>query len=173
MQCLAATPVIPTLSTKTKKKEEEEGKNTMSKSVNRVQLLGNLGKDPEVRYTSAGTPVAQLSLATSYRVKGNDGNFEDRTEWHIVVLWNRLAEIAGEYLKKGSKVYIDGRNQTRSWDDKTTGQKVYRTEVIANELVLCGGNGGNGNISIPTNDGTAESGEGDQFTGAETQDIPF
>ena len=130
----------------------------MSKSVNRVQLLGNLGKDPEVRYTPAGTPVAQMSLATSYRVKGNDGNFEDRTEWHIVVLWNRLAEIAGEYLKKGSKVYIDGRNQTRSWDDKTTGQKVYRPPRSSQMSSCCAAaTAVTAIFRSPTNDGTAES----------------
>ncbi|HEY7099404.1 MAG TPA: single-stranded DNA-binding protein [Terriglobales bacterium] len=111
------------------------------KSVNKVILLGNLGKDPEVKYTPGGTPVAKITLATNERYKDKEGNWQDRTEWHNVVLWQRLAEIAGEYLKKGGKVYIEGRLQTRSWDDKNTGQKKYATEVVASDLVLLGGRG--------------------------------
>ncbi|MBZ5599938.1 MAG: single-stranded DNA-binding protein [Acidobacteriia bacterium] len=111
------------------------------KSVNKVILIGNLGKDPEVKYTPSGTPVAKLALATNERYKDKEGQWQDRTEWHNVVLWQRLAEIAGEYLKKGSKVYIEGRLQTRSWEDKQTNQKKYMTEVVANDLVLLGGRG--------------------------------
>jgi single-strand DNA-binding protein len=112
------------------------------KSVNKVILIGNLGKDPEVKYTPSGTPVAKLTLATNERFKDkNSGEWQDRTEWHNIVLWQRLAEIAGEYLKKGSKVYIEGRLQTHSWDDKQTNQKRYMTEVIGNDLVLLGGRG--------------------------------
>ncbi|MFZ3341809.1 MAG: single-stranded DNA-binding protein [Terriglobales bacterium] len=114
------------------------------KSINKVILIGNLGKDPEVKYTPQGTPVAKITLATNERFKGKDGNWQDRTEWHNVVLWQRLAEIAGEYLKKGGKVYIEGRLQTRSWDDKTSGQKKYMTEVVASDLVLLGGRGEGG-----------------------------
>src|SRR5947207_9064098 len=109
------------------------------KSVNKVILIGNLGKDPEVKYTPQGTPVAKLTLATNERYKDKDGQWQDRTEWHNVVLWQRLAEIAGEYLKKGGKVYIEGRLQTRSWEDKQTNQKKYMTEVVANDLVLLSG----------------------------------
>jgi len=111
------------------------------KSLNRVQLIGNLGKDPEVKYTPSGTPVAKLTLATNERYKDKNGEWQDRTEWHNVVLWQRLAEIAGEYLKKGGKVYIEGRLQTRSWDDKQTNQKRYMTEVVASDLILLGGRG--------------------------------
>jgi single-strand DNA-binding protein len=111
------------------------------KSVNKVILIGNLGKDPEVKHTPQGTPVAKFSLATNERYKDKDGNWQDRTEWHNIVVWQRLAEIAGEYLKKGGKVYIEGRLQTRSWDDKTTNQKKYMTEVVASDLVLLGGRG--------------------------------
>jgi len=111
------------------------------KSVNKVILIGNLGKDPEVKYTPQGTAVAKITVATNERFKDKDGNWQDRTEWHNVTLWQRLAEIAGEYLKKGGKVYIEGRLQTRSWDDKTTGQKKYMTEIVANDLVLLGGRG--------------------------------
>jgi single-strand DNA-binding protein len=111
------------------------------KSVNKVTLLGNLGKDPEVKFTPQGTAVAKLALATNERYKDKEGQWQDRTEWHNVVLWQRLAEIAGEYLKKGSKVYIEGRLQTRSWEDKQTNQKKYMTEIIVNDLVLLGGRG--------------------------------
>jgi single-strand DNA-binding protein len=122
----------------------------MAKSVNKVILIGNLGKDPEVKYTPQGTAVARLTVATNERFKDKAGEWQDRTEWHNVVLWQRLAEIAGEYLKKGGKVYIEGRLQTRSWDDKQTNQKKYMTEVVANDLVLLsgrsdsGGSGGEG-----------------------------
>jgi single-strand DNA-binding protein len=109
------------------------------KSVNKVILLGNLGKDPRSQVTLKASPW-QI-LATNERYKDKDGNWQDRTEWHNVVVWQRLAEIAGEYLKKGGKVYIEGRLQTRSWDDKTTNQKKYMTEVVASDLVLLGGRG--------------------------------
>jgi len=113
----------------------------MAKSVNKVILVGNLGKDPEVKYTSTGTPVAKFSLATNEGYKDKNGQWQDRTEWHNIVAWQRLAEIVGEYVKKGSKVYIEGRLQTSSWDDKETGQKKYKTEIIANDLVLLSGRG--------------------------------
>jgi single-strand DNA-binding protein len=116
----------------------------MAKSVNKVILIGNLGKDPEVKYTPQGTAVAKITVATNERFKDKSGNWQDRTEWHNVVLWQRLAEIAGEYLKKGGKVYIEGRLQTRSWDDKQTNQKKYMTEIVANDLVLLSGRGEGG-----------------------------
>ena len=111
------------------------------KSVNKVILIGNLGKDPELKYTPSGTAVAKFSIAPSYRFKDKNDQWQDQTEWHNVVAWARLAEIAGEYLKKGSKVYVEGRLQTRSWDDKNTNQKRYMTEVVVNDLVLLGGRG--------------------------------
>ncbi len=113
----------------------------MAKSVNKVILLGNLGKDPEVKYTPSGTAVAKFSLATNERYKDKAGEWQDRTEWHNIVAWQRLAEIVGEYVKKGSKLYIEGRLQTSSWDDKESGQKRYKTEVIASDLVLLSGRG--------------------------------
>jgi single-strand DNA-binding protein len=139
------------------------------KSVNKVILLGNLGKDPEVKYTPQGTPVAKITLATNERFKDKDGNWQDRTEWHNVVLWQRLAEIAGEYLKKGGKVYIEGRLQTRSWDDKQTGQKKYMTEVVASDLVLLGGRGegggesGGGSRGASTSASSSSNRGGDNF----------
>src|SRR6202166_1783912 len=111
------------------------------KSVNKVILIGNLGKDPEVKYTQGGMPVAKFSIATNERFKDKDGQWQDRTEWHNVVAFQRLAEIVGEYLKKGGKCYVEGRLSTSSWDDKETGQKKYKTEIIANDLVLLSGRG--------------------------------
>lgn len=113
----------------------------MARSVNKVILIGNLGKDPEVKYTPTGTPVAKFSLATNESYKDKAGQWQERTEWHNIVAWQRLAEIVGEYVKKGSKLYIEGRIQTSSWDDKQTGEKKYRTEIVANELVLLSGRG--------------------------------
>ena len=111
----------------------------MAKSVNKVILLGNLGKDPEVKYTPSGVAVARFTLATNERYKDKEGNWQDKTEWHNLVAFQRTAEIAGEYLKKGRSVYVEGRLQTSSWDDKESGQKKYRTEIIVNDLVLLGG----------------------------------
>ena len=131
------------------------------KSLNRVQLIGNLGKDPEIKYTPQGTPVAKITIATNERFKDKAGEWQDRTEWHNVVLWQRLAEIAGEYLKKGGKVYIEGRLQTRSWDDKQTGQKKYMTEIVASDLILLGGRGeggGGGGEHSQSSRGAAGSG---------------
>jgi len=132
------------------------------KSLNRVQLIGNLGKDPEVKFTPSGTPVAKLTIATNERFKDKGGEWQDRTEWHNVVLWQRLAEIAGEYLKKGGKVYIEGRLQTRSWDDKTSGQKKYMTEVVGTDLILLGGRGegGGGGDSSGSSRGSSSSSSG-------------
>jgi single-strand DNA-binding protein len=116
----------------------------MAKSVNKVILIGNLGKDPELKYTPQGTPVAKFSLATNERYKDKQDQWQDRTEWHNIVCWARLAEIAGEYLKKGRSVYIEGRLRTDSWEDKNTHEKKYRTEIVANDLVLLGGKGEGG-----------------------------
>lgn len=114
----------------------------MAKSVNKVILVGNLGKDPEVKFTPSGVPVAKFSLATNERFKSKSGEWEERTEWHNIIAWQRLAEIVGEYVKKGSKIYIEGRLQTSSWDDKQSGEKKYKTEIVASDLVLLGGESG-------------------------------
>src|SRR5258707_13473562 len=116
----------------------------MAKSVNKVILVGNLGKDPEVKFTPSGVPVAKFSLATNERFKDKAGEWQDRTEWHKIVVWQRLAEIVGEYVKKGSKIYIEGRLQTSSWEDKQSGEKKDRPEVVASDLVLLGGRGEGG-----------------------------
>jgi single-strand DNA-binding protein len=106
-----------------------------------VILIGNLGKDPEIKYTPSGLPVAKFSLATNERYKDKGGEWQERTEWHNIVAWQRLAEIVGEYVKKGSKLYIEGRLQTSSWEDKQSGEKKYRTEIVASDLVLLSGRG--------------------------------
>jgi single-strand DNA-binding protein len=134
------------------------------KSLNRVQLIGNLGKDPEIKYTPQGTAVAKITIATNERFKDKAGEWQDRTEWHNVVLWQRLAEIAGEYLKKGGKVYIEGRLQTRSWDDKQTGQKKYMTEIVANDLILLGGRGEGGGAEFAGSRGASAGNNFDQRT---------
>jgi single-strand DNA-binding protein len=111
----------------------------MAKSVNKVILLGNVGKDPEIRSTPSGTIVANLTLATSDRQKDQQGNWQDKTEWHNLVAFSRTAEIIRDYVKKGTKLFVEGRLQTSSWDDKQTGQKRYRTEIIINDLSLLSG----------------------------------
>ena len=111
----------------------------MSKgSVNKVILIGNLGSDPELRFTPSGVQVANFSLATSESWTDKAGERQERAEWHRIVLWRRLAEVAGQYLKKGSKIYIEGKLQTRSWEDQN-GQKRYTTEVVANSMEMLEG----------------------------------
>jgi single-strand DNA-binding protein len=112
----------------------------MAKSVNKVFLLGNVGKDPEIRSTGGGTMVATFGLATTDRTKDQQGNWQDRTEWHNVVAYGRTAEIIRDYVKKGHKLFVEGRITTRNWDDKEhPGRKVYRTEIIVNDLSLLSG----------------------------------
>ena len=118
-------------------------------SVNKVILVGNLGRDPEVRYMPNGDAVANYSIATTETWKDKNGMRQEKTEWHNIVMYRRLAEIAGEYLKKGSQVYIEGRLQTRKWQDKTSGQDRYTTEIIANEMKMLGGRGGGSAGSAP------------------------
>jgi single-strand DNA-binding protein len=116
----------------------------MAKGVNKVFLLGNVGKDPEIRTTGGGMTVASFSLATAERAKGADGQWTDKTEWHNLVCFQRTAEIVRDYVKKGSQVFVEGKIQTRSWDDKTSGEKKYKTEILVNELSLLGGRGEGG-----------------------------
>ncbi len=117
----------------------------MARGVNKVILIGNLGKDPEVRYMPSGSAVANVTIATSEQWKDKQsGERQERTEWHNVVFFNRLAEIAGEYLKKGSKVYIEGSLRTRKWQDKNSGQDRYTTEIVANDMQMLDGRGGAG-----------------------------
>lgn len=149
----------------------------MARGVNKVILVGNLGRDPEVRYTQSGSAVANITIATSEGWKDKQtGENVERTEWHRVVLFQRLGEIAGEYLKKGSKVYIEGRLQTRKWQDKNTGQDRYTTEIVADNLQMLDsrGSSGGGSYEKPAAAATGTSNASaapnlDQFD----DDIPF
>ncbi len=117
----------------------------MARGINKVILIGNLGQDPETRYMPSGGAVTNLTIATSETWKDKQtGQPQERTEWHRVVFFNRLAEIAGEYLKKGSKVYIEGSLRTRKWQDKSTGADRYTTEIVANEMQMLDSRGGGG-----------------------------
>jgi single-strand DNA-binding protein len=135
------------------------------KSLNKVTLIGNLGRDPELRYTNSGVPVATFSIATNETWRDQEGNLQERTEWHNIVAWQKLAEICGEWLKKGSKVYIEGRLQTRSWDDKNTNQKRYMTEIIATDMIMLDSKG-----ARPPEEAGAEPAEP---TGPVKDDLPF
>jgi single-strand DNA-binding protein len=152
----------------------------MAKSVNKVILLGNVGKDPEIKATASGTVVATFSIATSERFKDKTGNWQDRTEWHNLVAYQRTAEIVRDYVKKGNKLYVEGRLQTSSWDDKTTGQKKYKTEIIVNDLSLLSGRGeGDGSSGGYSKSNTASfdqrgpSEDFSQSTEITDDDIPF
>lgn len=107
-------------------------------SLNRVELIGNLGRDPEIRFTTNGTAVASLALATSEKLKNKNGEWEERTEWHNIILYGRTAEVAGEYLTKGKSVYLEGKLKTRKWQDKT-GKDRYTTEVVGEKMLMLGG----------------------------------
>ena len=109
-------------------------------SLNKVMIIGNLGKDPEIRATASGQSIATFSLATSEKFKNKSGELEERTEWHNIVLWGKLADIAGQYLTKGKSVYIEGRIQTRKWEGKD-GHDRYTTEIVGDKLQMLGGKG--------------------------------
>lgn len=140
-------------------------------SLNKVMLIGNLGRDPEVRYTTSGTPVASFSIATTDRFKNKAGDWEDRTEWHNITLWGRLAEIAGEYLAKGKTVFIEGRLQTRKWQDRD-GKDRWTTEVVGEKMQMLsakGDGGGRGRGS----DETSYAPSYDEPAFNPDDDIPF
>ena len=120
-------------------------------SVNKVVIVGHIGADPETRFTPSGIAVANLNLATNESRKNSEGEYQDHTEWHSCVLFGKRAEFAGEYLKKGQLVYLEGRLQTRSWEDDS-GTKKYRTEVIGNEITMLGKKVGAGSSSQQSND---------------------
>ena len=158
----------------------------MAKSVNKVILLGNVGKDPEVNFLPSGSAVAKFGLATSDRFKDKGGEWQDRTEWHNLVAFGKVAEIIRDYVKKGAKLYVEGSLRTSSWDDKTSGQKKYKTEIIVNDISLLSGRGegeGGGSYTRQGSSGSSSSGDksggyaqpapdyGD--TGITDDDIPF
>jgi single-strand DNA-binding protein len=141
-------------------------------TVNKAVLVGRLGKDPEMKYTPSGTAVASFSIATNYSIKDGEGNFVDKTDWHNIVVFGRRAEFAGEYMSKGKLVYIEGRIQTRSWEDQN-GNKRYITEIISSDVQLLGSKGES------TSKETEESAADDQpkdipiQEDEEADDLPF
>ncbi len=127
----------------------------MARSVNKATLIGNLGNDPEIRTTSGGSRVATISVATNRRWTSRTGEMQEETQWHRVVAWNKLAEIAEQYLKKGDRIYVEGRIQYRQWEDQN-GQTRYSTEIVANDVVMLGGRGDGAELETqkaPTNGG--------------------
>ena len=126
-------------------------------SVNKVILVGNLGKDPEVRYMPSGEAITNITVATTDAWKDKQGEKQERTEWHRVAFFGKLAEIAGEYLKKGSQVYVEGRLQTRKWQDKE-GQDRYTTEIVADRMQMLGGRSGGGMGSMDRDSGSQSMG---------------
>ena len=157
----------------------------MARGVNKAIIVGNLGRDPEVRYAANGNPIANVAVATtdSWRDK-QSGERQEKTEWHRVVFFGRLAEIAGEYLRKGSQVYIEGRLQTRKWEDPKTGQERYTTEIVANDMQMLGSRGGSGampradtgDVGSKASASRSSSPAGDPGSGGDLDlddDIPF
>jgi len=138
----------------------------MAKSLNKVMLIGNLGKDPELRYTTSGVAVATFTLATNESWRDQDGNTQERTEWHNIVAWRKLAEICGEWLKKGKKIYIEGRIQTRSYDDKNTGTKRYVTEIVADNMIMLDSKGASEPAPVGSSEQTSQP-------AAVADDLPF
>ena len=142
-------------------------------SVNKVILVGRLGKDPEIRSTPSGTSVAKFSLATDDKYTDRAGEKQERTEWHNIVVWGKLAEICGQYLKKGKLVYLEGSIRTDSWDDKESGQKKYRTEIVANQMQMLdrrGDEGGGGGYAPSRSSGSSRPGN-DQVE--DDEEVPF
>jgi single-strand DNA-binding protein len=144
----------------------------MAKSENLVILVGNLGKDPELKHTQGGTAVAKFTLATNDRYKDKDNNWQDRVEWHNITCWGRTAEIAAEYLKKGRPVYVKGSLRTDSWDDKQTGQKRYITYVNVSDLILLGSGNGKSEGGA-TDPGGSASDEPEFASAGQGEEWPF
>ncbi|MEM1249837.1 MAG: single-stranded DNA-binding protein [Acidobacteriota bacterium] len=134
--------------------------------VNKVILVGNLGRDPELRSTPSGQTLAKFSVATTRKWRDRDGNRQEQTEWHNIVCWGRQAEVAGQYLTRGKQVYVEGRLQTDSWEDKETGKKMYRTEIVCDNFQMLGSRGDA--PSAPRHDGPQ-----DNYGPADDDDIPF
>lgn len=158
----------------------------MAKSVNKVILIGNVGGDPDVKYTPGGIPLAKFGLATNESYKAKSGEWQERVEWHHIIAWQHLAEIVGEFVQKGKKLYIEGRLQTSSWEDRQSGEKKYRTEIVAQTLLLLGSGNGNGNANGHSASGQESGGPSSRQptrrheaeilpaeTGITDEDIPF
>jgi single-strand DNA-binding protein len=143
----------------------------MAKSVNKAILIGRLGRDPETRSTPSGTTLTKFSIATDEKFTDRSGERQERTEWHNIIAWGKLGDICGQYLRKGSLVYIEGSIRTDTWDDKQTRKKMYRTEIVAQEMSMLdskrdsGGGGEDRSYSAPATSSVADSPEDD--------DVPF
>jgi single-strand DNA-binding protein len=150
----------------------------VAKDLNKVMLIGRLGTEPELRYTSQGTPITTFRMAVSRNWRDSDGNAHDETDWFTIVAWNRLAEICGQYLHKSSRVYIEGRLQNRSWDDPQSKEKRYRTEIVASDMILLDGRPREDDERspgrAPGRDGPRTAGHiPDDTIGFGEEDIPF
>lgn len=153
--------------------------------INKVIIVGRLGKDPEIRSTPSGTSVARFTVATDERFTDRNGEKQERTEWHNITAWGKLGEICGQYLRKGKLVYIEGSIRTDSWDDKETGQKKYRTEIVANTMKMLdrrgddegGGGGGGQRGGYNQNSRSSGSGGGGRSSGSDMidddEEVPF
>lgn len=139
----------------------------MAAGVNKVTLIGNLGADPDLRHTQAGTPVCTLSLATNESYKDRDGEKQERTEWHRIVVWSKRAEVVAKYLSKGRQVYVEGKLRTKKWEDKE-GNTRYTTEIVAHDVQFLSGGGDGSGSGAPAGSTPA----GDPFGGPD-DDIPF
>ena len=153
----------------------------MAEGLNKVMLIGNLGRDPELRYTQGGQPILNMRLATNESFQNRDGERQERTEWHSVILWGKRGEALGKILSKGSQLCIEGRLQTRSWEDKQ-GQKRYSTEIVATNVILLGGRSGGGaggggqsfdDGPTPSDDMMSGGGAGSGGGANDDDDIPF
>jgi single-strand DNA-binding protein len=140
----------------------------MAKDLNKVTLIGRLGQDPELKYTQSGIAVAKFSLATSMSWKDQDGNNQEKTEWHNIVVWRKLAEICAEYLKKGSKVYVEGSLSTSTWEDENK-KKHYKTEVVMNDMIMLDSKG----AGDSSGSSAAVSNTAAETTSAKDDDLPF
>jgi single-strand DNA-binding protein len=154
--------------------------------LNKVILIGNLGRDPEVRSTPSGQPVARFTLATNRKWRDKGGQRQEKTEWHNIVVWGKQAEIAGQYLTKGKQIYLEGRIETSSWDDRNTGEKKYKTEIICDNFQMLGQRGGDfessegrgGGYGASSSSPSSQSGPsydegGGGYGEPEEDDIPF
>tara|TARA_B100000676_G_scaffold85465_1_gene85611 strand:+ start:5872 stop:6309 length:438 start_codon:yes stop_codon:yes gene_type:complete len=145
----------------------------MARGINKAIVVGNLGRDPEVRYSANGNAIANVTIATTDSWKDRQsGERQEKTEWHRVVFFGRLAEIAGEYLKKGSQVYVEGRLQTRKWEDRD-GNERYTTEIVAADMQMLGGRGGGGDTQGGSAPDFGEASSGSSPSGDFDDDIPF
>ncbi len=150
----------------------------MAKDLNKAMLIGRLGTEPELRHTPQGAPITTFRLAVSRQWRDGEGGIHEETDWFTVVAWNRLAEICAQHLRKASRVYIEGRLQNRSWDDQQTGEKRYRTEVVASEMILLDGRPREDDERGASRPASRESGRGggrasDDSVGFGEEDIPF